>query len=173
MTRDPNPAEAARALRDVDERRGQALGSSRDARWVAVFFSIAIFVLLAAPDFFGEDVQTWTSVAFAVATLAYAVLLRTRRGAVLLGRRTQLRADAVPSRFALVSRLVILALCALGVVGAFLAPSDPSVPVPYWRTAVGAALGGVLIFFGDRIQQELASLAANSAARDRARRGTL
>ncbi|WP_328332268.1 MULTISPECIES: hypothetical protein [unclassified Streptomyces] len=158
MSRHPSPSEASRALRDVQRRREEALGSARDSRWVAVLFGVAVFALLAAPDFFGQGVESVVNIAFAAVAVAYAVLLRSRRGSAVLGRRTRVRQDAVSPRFALWSRVIILAVLVLGVVGAFV--PHPGLSVPYARTVVGAVLGAVLILFGSRLQRGLASLAA-------------
>ncbi|MET9535727.1 hypothetical protein ABZY02_35110 [Streptomyces sp. NPDC006649] len=168
MTRNPTPAEATRALQDVQRRRGEALGSARDSRWVAVLFGIAAFALLAAPDFFGQGVESAVNVAFAAVAVGYAVLLRSRRGSALLGRRTRVRQDAVSPRFALWSRVIILAVLALGIVAAFV--PHPGMSVPYARTIAGAVLGAVLILFGSRLQSALASLAAGA---ERGRSGAL
>ncbi|MCX4725627.1 hypothetical protein OHB13_16600 [Streptomyces sp. NBC_00440] len=168
MTRHPTPAEASRALQDVQRRREEALGSARDSRWVAVLFGLAVFALLAAPDFFGQRVESVVNIAFAAIAVAYAVLLRSRRGSAVLGRPTRVRHDAVSPRFALWSRVAILAVVVLGAVAAFVPHQDLS--VPYARTVIGAVLGAVLILFGSRLQRGLASLAAGG---ERGRAGAL
>ncbi|MCA1217028.1 hypothetical protein [Streptomyces sp. 8L] len=160
MTRNPTPTEAARALQDVQRRREESLGSARDSRWVAILFGVAVFALLAAPDFFGQGVESVVNIVFTAVVVLYAVLLRSRRGSAVLGRRTRVRRDAVSPRFALWSRVVILTVMALGIVAAFLPHS--SLPFPYARTIAGAVLGAVLILFGDRLQSALASLAAGA-----------
>ncbi|MCA1222404.1 hypothetical protein [Streptomyces sp. 8L] len=160
MTGQPTPAEASRALREVERRRGESLGSARDSRWVAILFGVAVFALLAAPDFFGQGVESVVNIVFTAVVVLYAVLLRSRRGSAVLGRRTRVRRDAVSPRFALWSRVVILTVMALGIVAAFLPHS--SLSFPYARTIAGAVLGAVLIFFGDRLQSALASLAAGA-----------
>ncbi|MFE2376568.1 hypothetical protein [Streptomyces sp. NPDC059398] len=158
MTRHPTPEEASRALQDVQRRREEAVGSVQESRWVAVLFGLAVFALLAAPDFFGSGVESVVNIAFAALAVAYAALLRSRWGSALLGRRTRVRRDAISPRFALWSRVIILAVVVIGAVAAFVPHSGLS--FPYARTVVGAVLGAVLILFGGRLQQGLSSLAA-------------
>lgn len=160
MSDRPTPDEAARALRDVGQREDQALDSVHEARWVRVVLGVAIFLFLAAPDFLGAHASTWTSPGFAVLVLGYAVLLRTRRGSALLGRPVQMRGDVVPRRFAVTARLVIAALVALSLLSLFVA--HPHLDIPYWRTAMGAILGLLLIFFGRQLQEGLLVLVKRS-----------
>lgn len=79
------------------------------------------------------------NVAFAAVAVGYAVLLRSRRGSALLGRRTRVRQDAVSPRFALWSRVIILAVLALGIVAAFV--PHPGMSVPYARTIAERGAG--------------------------------
>ncbi|KIF74756.1 hypothetical protein QR77_13780 [Streptomyces sp. 150FB] len=156
----PTPAEAARALDSVGRREDQALDSVRDSRWVHVVFGIVIFAFLAAPDFLGADASTWTSLGFTVLVVGYAVMLRTRRGAAMLGRPAKVRPAAVPRKFARYARLVILAVAAVGLVGLFV--PHPDLGFSYWGTATGAVLGLLLIFFGRQLQNSLLHLARYS-----------
>jgi hypothetical protein len=159
MSDRPTSQEAAQALREVDRRHEQALrGSAGQSRWVGVLFGVAVFALLAAPDFFGRTVTSWTSWAFTAVVAAYAVLLRTRRGAAVLGRPNRLRTREISPRFALGARLTILAVFLIGVAGAFV--PHPHLSFPYGRTIVGAVLGAALIVFGERWERGLRSLAA-------------
>ncbi|GHJ41007.1 hypothetical protein [Streptomyces sp. TS71-3] len=164
MTERPTPDEAARSLHDVGIRRDQTFDSVHDARWVEVFFGVAIFLLVAAPDFFGSGSAIWTSWGIAALAVAYAVLLRTRRGSAFLGRPTRLRGDQISPRFTRYHRLVILAVMVIGLVGAFIPHGNLS--VPYLRTAIGAVLGLVLILFGRRIQRSLLAAARPGTADD-------
>ncbi|MER5439870.1 hypothetical protein [Streptomyces sp. NPDC002790] len=151
-------AKAAQALHGIEQRRAQAHDGTGTARWVDMVFGVLTFAVLAAPDFFGSDVAGWTTPAFSALAIAYYVLLNTRRGSALLGQRARLRRSEISGRFALISRVVLLAALALGIAVALLQP-DLGVHVPYWRTALGVVLGGALIFFGGRMQRALASTA--------------
>jgi hypothetical protein len=157
MSDRPTADEAARALDDVDRRRSQTFDSVGESRWVGVVFGVAIFLFLAAPDFFGQGVTVWTSWAFTAIVVLYSVMLRSRRGAAVLGRRTRLRRQEISPRFALYHRVVIAAVLVVGLVSLFV--PHPHLAVPYLRTIVGALLGGALIVFGPSLQTGLLSLA--------------
>ncbi|MEU7164031.1 hypothetical protein AB0A70_05200 [Streptomyces morookaense] len=151
-------AAAAGALQDIERRRAQARDGTGTARWVDAVFGVALFVTLAAPDFFGSGAAGWTTPAFSALTIVYVVLLNTRRGSAVLGQRARLRRGEISGRFALVARVVLFVIAASGVAFALFHP-HLGVHVPYWRTAVGAVLGGALILFGRRMQRALSSLA--------------
>ncbi|WP_262705844.1 MULTISPECIES: hypothetical protein [Streptomyces] len=156
-------AEAARALRDIERRRGQARAADQESRWVSVVFGVAIFAELAAPDFFGDGVRSWIGLAVAVLGCAYVLMLRTPRGGALLGRPTRLRKDELSPRFVWLARLAILAVMLIGPFGLrFL----PHAPFPYTRTVVGAVLGATLIIFGRNLQRALTSLALRRDNKD-------
>jgi hypothetical protein len=150
-------AEAARALRDVEQRRDQARASDREeSRWVGAVFGVAIFAELAGPDFFGEGVRPWTSWSVVALLLVYMTMLRTRRGAAVLGRPTRVRRSEVSPRFAVLARLAIAVVMVLGFLGAFFLKGQP---FPYAGTVLGALFGGGLIVFGRSWQRGLNSLA--------------
>lgn len=157
MSDQANPAdEAARALQDVEQRRGQARASMYESRWVSIVFGVALFAQLAAPDFFGESVRTWTSWVVLGLLAAYMVLLRTRRGSELLGRHTRVRKSEMSPRFAFFARLAIVLALVAGF--AFTLFGDRQL-FPYAGTALGALVGGGLIFFGQTWQKGFNSLA--------------
>ncbi|WP_413809142.1 hypothetical protein [Streptomyces sp. OE57] len=156
-------AEAARALRDIDQRRDQARASEQESRWVGVVFGVAIFAELSAPDFFGDGVRSGISMAVAALAVAYVVLLRTPRGGALLGRPTRLRRDEFSPRFVRLARLTILAVMLIGFFGASYLPHEP---FPYTGTVVGAVLGATLILFGRNLQRALNSLALRGTGKD-------
>ncbi|MFF3493298.1 hypothetical protein ACFYWS_18295 [Streptomyces sp. NPDC002795] len=160
-------AEAAQALRSIQQRRTQAHDGTGSARWVDVLFGVLVFAMLAAPDFFGSGATRWLTPAVSALAVLYVVLLNTRRGSAVLGQRARLRRSEIYGRFALVSRVVILVCAAAAIVFALLQP-DFGVHVPYWRTALGVVLGGALILFGGRMQRALAS----SATRERNTKGS-
>lgn len=171
MSDQPTPAEAARALHDVERRKDQTFEAMQDSLWVRVIFGIAIFVLLAVPDFAGPDASIWASWAFTAIVLAYAVMARTRRGASVLGRSARMRErDLLPRRFPVARRLVLLGVMVIGVVAAFVPHGH--LDLPYWRTGVGAVLGLVLIFLTPAYQRLLASLARRDRARKQAADGS-
>jgi hypothetical protein len=157
MSDHPTPAEAARALREVDQRGDQAFDSAHESRWVAVLFGAAIFLLLAAPDFFGDGVTTAISGCFGVLVLGYVALLNSRRGSTVLGRPARVRRQQISPRFARYARVAILAVAVVGVAGALL--PHPDLSVPYARTIAGAVLGGAVAVFAPRWQKRLTSLA--------------
>lgn len=159
MTDRPTPEEAARALQDVERRREQGLESVGLALWVRIVFAVVIFADLAAPDFFGSEVRSWTSTVFAVAAVAYVVMLRTRQGSTILGRPTRLRRQEISPRFVLTARLAILAVVIIGAVIAFTPHASLYETVPYLSTGIGAVFAIVLVFGGDRLQRALVSQA--------------
>ncbi|GAA1717798.1 hypothetical protein [Streptomyces yatensis] len=159
----PPPAEAARALRDIERLRAQGRASERQSRWVGVVFGLAIFAELAAPDFFGDGVRSGVSLAVTALVVAYAVMLRTPRGAALLGRPTRVRRSEISPRFARTSQLTILAIVLLGFVGALFMPDHL---FPYAGTVAGAVLGATLIIFGRSLQRGLNSLAMRGDGKD-------
>ncbi|MFD7918767.1 hypothetical protein ACFV3R_06040 [Streptomyces sp. NPDC059740] len=154
-------SEAARALQDVDLRRGQARDAATDPLWVNLVFGLAIFVLCAAPDFFGEGVSDWVSPAFAVLAVGYVAMIRTRRGSALLGRPTRVRRQELSGRVTRWLLLALLVVVAAGVLLQFLRPGW-GLHVPYGRTVLGLVLGSALIVFGRRWQRALLSLATRT-----------
>ncbi|MFE2187887.1 hypothetical protein [Streptomyces sp. NPDC059455] len=150
------PAEAARALRDVERRRGQARASEQESRWVSVVFGVAIFAQLAAPDFVSDDVRSWIGLAIAALSLVYVMMLRNPRGGALLGRPTRVRRDEISPRFIRLAQLVMIAVAVICFLGTRLLPHEP---FPYTRTVVGAVIGATLILFGRNLQRVMNSLA--------------
>lgn len=162
MSDRPTPDEAARALRGVERRKDQAFASVGVSLWVRVVFAVAIFVVLAAPDFFGPEATTWTSWPLALIAVVYVIMLNSRRGSTVLGQPARLRREEISPRFAVTRRLVLLAILLIGIVIAFIPHGQ--LDVPYLRTIVGAVLGLALITLGNRYQRAMNSL----ARRDRA-----
>ncbi|WP_405804906.1 hypothetical protein [Streptomyces sp. NBC_01187] len=153
----PHADEAARALRDVGQRRDQAVReSTQESRWVGVVFAIALFAQLAAPDFFGEKVRPWMSWSVFALLMVYMVLLRTRRGSDLLGRPARPRKSEISRRFAYFARLAIAVVMVLGFIAALY---GGKLLFPYAGTVLGAVLCGGLIAFGPTLQKGLNSLA--------------
>jgi putative copper export protein len=159
MTEQPSADDAARALRNVDQRRDQALDSLRGARWVGAVFGVAIFLDLASIDFLPPAESAWSNGGLAVLAVGYAALQRTPRGAALLGRRARLDKRAVPPRFALGAWLVIIVLCVASVAAGLF---HVHVPIPYLHTIVGAVLAIALILFGQQLNNGLIALAKRS-----------
>ncbi|SEC01975.1 hypothetical protein [Streptomyces melanosporofaciens] len=157
------PAEAARALRDIERLRAQGRASEQESRWVSVVFGVTIFAELAAPDFFGDDVRPWISLAVTALILVYAMMLRTPRGGALLGRPTRVRRSEISPRFARLAQLTIVAVVLLGFVGALFLPDHL---FPYAGTVAGAVLGATLIIFGRSLQRGLNSLAMRGDGKD-------
>ncbi len=157
------PAEAARALRDIERLRAQGRASEQQSRWVGAVFGIAIFAELAAPDFFGDGVRSGISLAVTALIVAYAVMLRTPRGGALLGRSTRVRRSEISPRFARLAQLTIAAVVLLGFVGARFMPDHL---FPYAGTVAGAVLGATLILFGRSLQRGLNSLAMRGGGKD-------
>lgn len=143
----PTPDEAARTLRDVEQRRIQAAEDSGGARWVYVVLGLAAFLLLAAPDWVGDEAQVLVSIGYAALAVAYVILLRTRRGSALLGHRTGRRKEELDGAFLRRRRLALLAVMAVGLVLSVLG-SRVSLDLAYWHTATGALLGAAVIFLG-------------------------
>ncbi|MEU1486409.1 hypothetical protein [Streptomyces sp. NPDC005752] len=158
----PTPDEAARTLRDVEQRRIQAAEGSGGARWVYVVLGLAAFLLLAAPDWVGDDAQAWVSIGYAALAVAYVVLLRTRRGSALLGHRTGRRKEELDGAFLRRRRLTLLAVMATGLVISVLG-SRVSLDLPYWRSGAGALLGAAVIFLGPAWDQAVRARAVRGA----------
>ena len=157
MAEHPSAEEAARALRDVDHHRDQALGALHGARWVDVAFALVVFLYLASADFL-PSAAGWKGLALAVLVLGYVLLLRTRRGATWLGHRVRADKSAIRPRFALGVWLVFVVVC---VAAAFAVPLL-HVQIPYGNTILGAVLAIVLIGFGQHLRRGLAALIRHS-----------
>ncbi|ATY12627.1 hypothetical protein CU254_20840 [Amycolatopsis sp. AA4] len=149
MAEHPSPEEAARALREVDRRRDQALGALHGAKWVDVVFALVVFLYLASADFLPSAAQ-WKGLVLAALVVGYVLLLRSRRGAAWLGHRVRADRSAVQPRVGLV---VVAACVAAAVAVAFL-----PVRIPYGNTILGAVLAIVLIAFGPHLRRGLAAL---------------
>ncbi|MEV1046258.1 hypothetical protein [Streptomyces sp. NPDC049916] len=159
---DPTPEEAARALRDVERRRVQAAEGSGGARWVYMVLGVAVFLLLAAPDWVDDIAQAGVSIAFAALAIAYALLLRTRRGSALLGHRTGAREEELDRSYMRRRRLTLLSVMALGLVVSVLGTRF-SLDTPYWRSGVGVLLGGALTLLGPTWDQAVRARAVRGA----------
>jgi hypothetical protein len=152
----PTPREAAEALRNVDLRTEQARGSLRAApRWLDGVFGVVIFLFGASHDFFPGS-AAWSGWVFGALIAGYAVLLRTRRGAALLGQSVRIHRQAISSKFVLIARLTIAAVVAISVVMMAL-----HIHLPYLSTGLGAALAIALIGFGPQLRVGLAALAGS------------
>lgn len=149
--------EAARALRDIDRRRSQARGSMRESRWVFVVFGVALFVELAAPDFFGKGARPGVTWAVFGLLAVYEVLRRTRRGSAVLGMPTRVhKSELSSSGFAFFVRLVMVVVLMIATVATLYLGYQLS---PYAGAVLGAVLGGAVIAFGPTWQKGMSSLA--------------
>ncbi|WP_116199993.1 hypothetical protein [Amycolatopsis circi] len=157
MAEHPSPEEAERALREVDQRRDQALDGLRGAKWVDVAFALVIFLYLASSDFLPGAAE-WKGLVLAVLVVGYVLLLRTRRGAAWLGHRVRVDKSALPPMFGVA--LVIVLVC----VAAAVALALLHLQVPYGNTILGAVLAIVLIAFGQHLRRGLAALIRRSRA---------
>ncbi|WP_275292042.1 hypothetical protein [Amycolatopsis sp. La24] len=155
MAEQPSPEEAARALRDVDHRRDQALDELQGAKWVDVVFALVVFLYLASADFLPSAAE-WKGLVLAVLVVGYVLMLRTRRGAAVLGHRVRVDKSAIRPRFAIA--LVFVLVC----VAAAVAPALLHVQIPYGNTILGAVLAIVLIGFGQHLRRGLAALIRRS-----------
>ncbi|WP_406633356.1 hypothetical protein [Amycolatopsis sp. WGS_07] len=153
MDERPSAEEAARALREVDRRRDQALGALHGAKWVDVAFALVVFLYLASSDFLPSAAE-WKGLVLAVLVVGYVLLLRTRRGAAWLGHRVRADKSAIQPRFALGVGLVFVLMC----VAAAVALALSHVRIPYGNTILGAVLAIVLIAFGPHLRRGLAAL---------------
>src|SRR6266568_1289319 len=126
----PTPSEAARALREVGQRTDQAVGSTGRARWVDVVLGVAIFVMLAAPDFLGKHAAAAAMTVVMVLAAGYSWLGRTRRGAAVFGQPTRVRREAISRRFSIPAVTVLILVMLIGIVFAVLG-LHPLAGVPY------------------------------------------
>ena len=165
----PTPREAARALHDVDERKKQAIDSTRRPRWIDVVFGLAIFAMLASHDFLSEEAARYPVLIVDVLVVVYSLLLRTRRGAAILGQPTRVRRDGISRRFTACSIAVLVAAILIATLPPLLGVRV-LIGVPYWHTIVGAVLGLVLIFLGRALQNGMNALAYGG---NRGKRGAL
>lgn len=156
----PTPGEAARALHEVTTRTDQVVGSMRRSRWVDIVFGVAIFAMLAAPDFLGAGATAVVSTIFLVLVVGYSWLGRSRWGGAILGQPTRVRREAISPRFGVPAVAVLLVAMLVGIVVPVLG-LHPLAGVPYWRTVLGAVLGLALIVFGRSLQAGVNSLARN------------
>ena len=157
MAEHPSPEEAARALRDVDRRRDQALDELHGAKWVDVAFALVVFLYLASADFLPSAAE-WKGLVLAVLVVGYVLMLRSRRGAALLGHRVRVDKSAIRPRFAFGVALVFVVVC----VAAAVALALTHVRIPYGNTILGAVLAIVLIAFGQHLRRGLATLIRRS-----------
>lgn len=157
MAEHPSPEEAARALRDVDHRRDQALGALHGARWVDVMFALVVFLYLASTDFL-PGAAGWKGLVLAGLVLAYVLVLRTRRGATWLGHSVRVDKSAIRPSVALGVGLVFVVVC----VAAAAAVALLHVRIPYGNTILGAVPAIALIGFGRHLRRGLAALIRRS-----------
>jgi predicted membrane channel-forming protein YqfA (hemolysin III family) len=160
MASQPTPQEATEALRNADRRTEQARGSLRGApRRLDWLFGTVIFLYCTSYDF-APSSTVWSSWAFGALVLGYVIMVRTRRGAALLGHSVRIHRQAVSSKFVLIARLTIAVAVAASMVSVVLLGSThTSPPVPYLSTIVGAVLAIALIGFGPQLRAGLAALA--------------
>lgn len=160
MPSHPTPQEAADALRDVDRRTGQAVGSLRDApRWLDVFFGL-FFLLYGVSGDFLPGAMAWINLIMVAVVVTYAVLLRTRRGALLLGQPARVRREVISSRFVVIARLIIGVIVVGSIVAILvLGANHTSVHVPYLTTIFGVVSAVAIIGFGPQLRAGLTGLA--------------
>lgn len=160
MSSRPTPQHAAEALRNIDRRTAQGVGSLRESpRWLDVVAGLVLLVYSAVPDF-APRAATYTNAIFAAVVVGYATLSRTRRGSALLGRPTRVNRGAVSPRFGRIATAVIVAvfLASLGST-VILGAMRIDMHIPYLGTVLGVASAVLLIGFGPRLRGGLARLA--------------
>lgn len=161
MNTQPTPRQAAEALRTIDQRTRQAVTAPRGGRWLDVLFGLVIFLYGASVDFLPN--AAWPGPVVAALVVAYVAVLRTRRGAGLLGQSVRVHRQAISSRFVLVARLVI-GVVAIGSMAAvvILGATGINTYVPYLSTILGGVLAVVLIAFGPWLRARIATAASPS-----------
>lgn len=160
MTARPTPEEAARSLRDVDQRTDQALESLVDRRWVFVVCGLGVITSAASYDFdFLRAYAPWITSAWILPLAAYSVLKMSRRGARLVrARPAYVHKDALSPKARKVGTLSILAIALIPWV-TLLTGTHLSVHFPaYVPTVLGVLGGGALIAFGPNIQRRWSTL---------------
>jgi hypothetical protein len=149
------PQEAAKALRTVDQRAEQALAHGA-SRWADVVAAVLMFLYCASVDFLPD--ASWPGFVFAALAIGYAVLIRTRRGAAILGQSARVHRRAISPRFALNARIIIAVLIA-GSLATVVFLDGTDVHVPYLSTALGGVLAIILIAFGPQLRARMAVMA--------------
>lgn len=164
MSSHPTPQEATDALRDVDRRTGQAVGSLRTApRWLDVFFGIVFLLYGASSDFLPGSI-TWANWILVAIVVVYSLLLRSRRGAALLGQPARVRRAAMSSGFVVGARLVIGVILVGSIVAILiLGAHHANTHVPYLSTIFGVVAAIAMIGFGPQLRAGMAGLATRRA----------
>lgn len=159
MSTRPTPEEAARSLRDVDRRTGQALESTVDSRWAYVVCGLGVFATAASYDIDAlRDHSAWITSAWVLPLAAYSMLRRSRRGSRFVGQPAYVHKDALSPVARRVGMLSILAVALVPGV-TLLTGTHLAVHLPaYVATVVGALVGAALIGFGPAIQRRWVSL---------------
>ncbi|AHH98062.1 hypothetical protein GCM10010174_05270 [Kutzneria viridogrisea] len=142
----PTPEEAARALREVSDRRAQGLRGTVHPRWVWVLAGAFLAGYLAAMDLLPEDARGWVSWAFAAVMLVYALGVRSRFASTLMGQSARANLGSVPVRprvFYLIGLLVCTGLLMLVL---------HLLQVPHMMIVYGVVVGVYLSLLGPRTQ---------------------
>lgn len=164
MDRQPTPQHAAEALRTVDQRTVQAVGSLRESpRWLDVAAGLVLLVHGAVPDL-APSAATWTNTAFALLVVAYVVLARTRWGSGLLGQPTRVSRQAVSPRFARAATVIIATVFVASLVATVILNATHTGTIPYLNTALGVLSAVLLIGFGRQLRNGVARLAGGGRA---------
>jgi Na+-translocating ferredoxin:NAD+ oxidoreductase RnfD subunit len=157
MATRPTAEEAARSLRDIDQRTDQALELMVARRWVYVVGGLAVFAYLASADFLGAGATSVVGVGFFVLGAAYWALMWTGRGSAVLGQPVRRHKQALSRKSRVYGTLAIVALVAASAVSGLTGASLPP-RLPYWHTALGAVLAVTLIGFGPNMQRAMNSM---------------
>ncbi len=142
----PTPEEAARALRDVEQRRDQVLREGSGPRWMWYLLGAAFVVRGLVADFAGggaSQVATWVIIGV---LLVLVLLQHTRWGASLLGYRAMPARGQFPVWYLVVVSLA--AGAAVIVISLVLGLAVAVFGLPYRETVVNSGTGLVVAFVG-------------------------
>jgi hypothetical protein len=151
---EPTPEEAARALREIGQRRQQVYRGSASPRWMWIVAGVLVVVYCTVSDLFPSS-ALWLSWSFTALVLVMAVAGRTRPGSSLLGRRVR-PAGAGPFKLRLLRVLVGLA------VGVACGLTVRLLHVPHGKIIYGALAGAYVVLLGPQVQAWLLDRAARS-----------
>jgi hypothetical protein len=145
---EPTPEEAAAALRAVHEGREQVIRSAMGSpRWLWIFSGLFVFVYCTATDLF-PAVQPWVNWVMLAFLFLFIFVLRTRKGATLLGRPVVVSGRSLP--LSVKWRLLRMApLLGIGIAAALIIGL---LHVPHGAIYYGAMAGLYVIFLGPRFQ---------------------
>lgn len=160
MTTEPTPEEATAALRDVDERTGQAVSSAirNRSRLLDIVVGLVLIAQGVCTDFFPRY-SSWASWTIAVIFVAYGVASYSRRGSSALGERVRVRRPAVSRKYTTVFMTILGVFFAAAIIAQVVsATAHVSWHVPYLATVTGVVFGIAIIGFGPRLRAGMARL---------------